>query len=90
MHLKNVGFTYKSQILKFKIQQKSILQRRCEMICLNVQNFLYTNNKSRLGCLKCKNAIFSTFSKNPIILGFRLFFHSKSVFFVNIKKIENI
>ena len=22
MHLKNVGFTYKSQILKFKIQQK--------------------------------------------------------------------
>jgi hypothetical protein len=51
------------------------------MICLNVTNFLYTNDNSLLGCLKCKkHAIFSTFSKNPIILGFGLFFTQKWVF----------
>ena len=48
-------------------------------MCLNVLNFLYTNDKSLLGCLKCKKqAILSIFSKNQIISGFLLFFHSKS------------
>ena len=30
MHLKNVGFTYKSQIFKFKIQQKVINKNDAE------------------------------------------------------------
>ena len=30
MHLKNVGFTYKSQILKFKIQQKVFIKKDAE------------------------------------------------------------
>ena len=30
MHLKNVGFTYKSQILKFKIQQKVFNKKDAE------------------------------------------------------------
>ena len=38
--LKNVVITYKSRILKFKIQQK-----RCKMIHLNVPNFLYIYEK---------------------------------------------
>ena len=37
-----------------------------------------TNDKLILGCLKCqKHAIFSTFFKNPIILGFCQFFTEK-------------
>jgi hypothetical protein len=48
---KNMGFTSKSQIFKFNIQQ-SVLQKRCEMIHLNVPNFLYIIEKSLLGCLK--------------------------------------
>ena len=39
MHLKNVRFTYKSQILKFKIKQKIVFQKKCDMIRLNVLNF---------------------------------------------------
>ena len=63
MHLKNVVITYKSQILKFKIQQKVFYKKRCRMIHLNVPNFLYTNNKSLIRCLKCKKrAIFLIFS----------------------------
>ena len=57
----------------FKVQDttKSVWQKSCEMIRLNVQNFLYTNDKLLIGCLKCKkHAIFSTFSMNTIILGF--------------------
>ena len=30
MHLKNVGFTYKSQILKFMIQQKMFNKKAAE------------------------------------------------------------
>ena len=44
MQLKNVVNTYKSPILKFKIQQK-VLTKRCEMIRLNVPNFLYIYEK---------------------------------------------
>ena len=40
MYLKNVGFTYKSQILKFKIQQHCNT-KRCGMIHLNVPDFLH-------------------------------------------------
>ena len=76
--LKHVEFTYKSQILKFMIQQKVFNKKSWGMIRLNLPNFLYINDNSLLGCLKCKkHAIFSTFPKNPIILGFWLFFHSK-------------
>ena len=38
MHLKNVGFTYKSQILKFKRQQK-VFYKRCVIVHLNVKIF---------------------------------------------------
>ena len=31
MHLKNVGFTYKSQILKIKIQQKVFNKKDAEL-----------------------------------------------------------
>ena len=71
MHLKNLGFTYKSQILKSMIQQKEFNKKSSGMIRLNVPNFFYTNYNLLLGCLKCKkHAIFLTFSKNAIIIGF--------------------
>ena len=56
---------------KVHVTTKSVLQKSCGMIRLTVPNFLYTNEKSLVGYLKCKkHAIFPTFSKNPIILGF--------------------
>ena len=45
--LKNMAFSYKSQIFNFKIQ-KSVLQKRCEIIRLNVHIFWYTHVKSLL------------------------------------------
>ena len=81
MHLKNAGFTYKKSNFKVYDTTKSVLQKSCRMISLNVLDFLYTNDNSLLGCLKCKkHAILSTFSKNPIILSFWLFLHSKKGF----------
>ena len=40
MNFKNVVITYKNRILKFKIQQKVFNKKLCEMIRLNVPNFL--------------------------------------------------
>ena len=87
MHLKNVGFTYKSQTLKFIIQQK-VFNKKCKMIRLNVPNFLYTNNNSFF--LNAKKCNFLNFLKE--FNNFRLLaiFPLKKWFFVNIKKIENI
>ena len=59
MHLKNMCFTYKSQILKFKIQQKINKQKQYRIIRLIVKKN-YINEKSLIGCLKGKKHL--TFS----------------------------
>ena len=60
---KKCGVHFKSQILKFMIQQKDSKKKICRMIRLNVPNFLYTNDNSLLGCFKCKNMQFSQLSQ---------------------------
>ena len=79
IHLKNVEFTYKSLILKFKIQQKVSYKKRSRMIHLNVQNFLYTNKKLLFWLFKMQKTC-NILKKNQINLGFLQFFHSKYVF----------
>ena len=80
----------KSQILKFKIQHKIFYKKDAENT-FKCSKFLNTNDKSLLGCLKCKKTCnFLNFLKESNNFRFLAIFSLKKWVFVNIKKIENI
>ena len=79
MHLKNVVITYKSRILKFKIQQKVFYKKRCGIIRLNVLNFLDIYEKPLFkGKNSQKPKIIGFFEKVEKIACFWHFIHPKS------------
>ena len=86
MHLKNVGFANKSQILK--IQQK-VLNKKCGMIRLNVPNFYITKITFMVFKIQ-KTCNYFNFPKSTIILGFCLFFTQKVLFFKYNEKNRNV
>jgi hypothetical protein len=81
---KKCGFTYKSQILKFKIQQKVFNKKdafKCSKFSLNLRLITFRVFKMQKTC---------NFLKESNNFRFFAIYSLKKCFLVNIKKIENI